>query len=46
MALLRADVAAVLGYPHADALPTGKSLADLGFDSLTAVQIRNRLASR
>ncbi|MGR4849191.1 SDR family NAD(P)-dependent oxidoreductase [Streptomyces sp. LARHCF252] len=44
VALLRADVAAVLGYPHADALPTGKSLADLGFDSLTAVQIRNRLS--
>ncbi|MFB7928165.1 type I polyketide synthase [Streptomyces sp. NPDC056039] len=42
--LLRADVAAVLGYPHADALPVGKSLADLGFDSLTAVQIRNRLS--
>ncbi|MFJ8716280.1 SDR family NAD(P)-dependent oxidoreductase [Streptomyces violaceus] len=44
VALLRADVAAVLGYPHADALPVGKSLADLGFDSLTAVQIRNRLS--
>ncbi|MEU6180133.1 type I polyketide synthase [Streptomyces coeruleorubidus] len=42
--LLRSDVAAVLGYPHADALPAGKSLADLGFDSLTAVQIRNRLS--
>jgi acyl transferase domain-containing protein/thioesterase domain-containing protein/acyl carrier protein len=42
--LLRADVAAVLGYTNADALPAGKSLADLGFDSLTAVQIRNRLS--
>lgn len=42
--LLRADVAAVLGYPHADALPAGKTLAELGFDSLTAVQIRNRLS--
>ncbi|MET9686842.1 thioesterase domain-containing protein, partial [Streptomyces coeruleorubidus] len=42
--LLRADVAAVLGYPHADALPVGKPLSDLGFDSLTAVQIRNRLS--
>ncbi|CAM5271137.1 hypothetical protein SVIOM74S_03488 [Streptomyces violarus] len=29
MELLRADVAAVLGYPHAEALPAGKSLADL-----------------
>ncbi|WP_217206805.1 type I polyketide synthase [Streptomyces sp. AC550_RSS872] len=44
VALLRADVAAVLGYPHADALPAGKSLADLGFDSLTAVQLRNQLS--
>ncbi|MER7407943.1 type I polyketide synthase [Streptomyces sp. NPDC000070] len=42
--LLRADVAAVLGYPHADALPVGKTLTDLGFDSLTAVQFRNRLS--
>ncbi|MFC9504201.1 SDR family NAD(P)-dependent oxidoreductase [Streptomyces sp. NPDC057002] len=42
--LLRADVAAVLGYPDADALPVGKTLADLGFDSLTAVQIRNRIS--
>ncbi|GGX29635.1 type I polyketide synthase [Streptomyces lomondensis] len=42
--LLRADVAAVLGYPHADALPAGKSLTELGFDSLTAVQIRNRMS--
>ncbi|MEY9996702.1 hypothetical protein ABIE67_008734 [Streptomyces sp. V4I8] len=45
VALLRADVAAVLGYPHADALPAGKALADLGFDSLTAVQIRNRVST-
>ncbi|MGW1956976.1 SDR family NAD(P)-dependent oxidoreductase [Streptomyces sp. NPDC001920] len=43
--LLRGEVAAVLGYPHADALPDGKAFADLGFDSLTAVQIRNRLST-
>ncbi|MFJ2771006.1 type I polyketide synthase [Streptomyces sp. NPDC087300] len=43
--LVRADVAAVLGYPDGDALPAGKSLAELGFDSLTAVQIRNRLST-
>ncbi len=42
--LLRADVAAVLGYQDADALPAGKTLTDLGFDSLTAVQVRNRLS--
>lgn len=44
MQLLRADVTVVLGYPHADALPVGKSLSELGFDSLTAVQLRNRLS--
>ncbi|MEI5102754.1 acyl carrier protein [Streptomyces sp. PmtG] len=43
--LLRADVATALGYPDADALPTGKTLSDLGFDSLTAVQIRNRIST-
>ncbi|KDN75907.1 DNA-binding protein [Streptomyces olindensis] len=43
--LLRAEVADVLGYPHADALPAGRSLAELGFDSLTAVQIRNRVSA-
>ncbi|MEU9225371.1 thioesterase domain-containing protein [Streptomyces massasporeus] len=43
--LSRADVAAVLGHPDADALPAGRSPAELGFDSLTAVQIRNRLSA-
>ncbi|WP_328766873.1 type I polyketide synthase [Streptomyces sp. NBC_00286] len=42
--LLRGDVATVLGYRDAAALPTGKTFADLGFDSLTAVQVRNRLS--
>ncbi|MGW2517340.1 SDR family NAD(P)-dependent oxidoreductase [Streptomyces sp. NPDC001617] len=42
--LMRADVAAVLGYPDVDSLPDGKSFAELGFDSLMAVQIRNRLS--
>jgi acyl transferase domain-containing protein/acyl-CoA synthetase (AMP-forming)/AMP-acid ligase II/acyl carrier protein len=42
--LMNADVAAVLGYPDADALPAGRSFAELGFDSLMAVQIRNRLS--
>ncbi|NUP42691.1 MAG: SDR family NAD(P)-dependent oxidoreductase, partial [Streptomyces sp.] len=36
--LMSADVAAVLGYPDADALPAGRSFAELGFDSLMAVQ--------
>ncbi|MEU0071910.1 type I polyketide synthase [Streptomyces sp. NPDC006332] len=42
--LMRADVAAVLGHPDADALPVGRSFAELGFDSLMAVQVRNRLS--
>ena len=41
---MSADVAAVLGYPDADALPAGRSFAELGFDSLMAVQVRNRLS--
>ncbi|MFI6654562.1 type I polyketide synthase [Streptomyces sp. NPDC050523] len=43
--LMNADVAAVLGYPDAAALPAGKSFIELGFDSLMAVQIRNRLST-
>ena len=42
--LMSSDVAAVLGYPDADALPAGRSFAELGFDSLMAVQVRNRLS--
>ncbi|MFI6932520.1 SDR family NAD(P)-dependent oxidoreductase [Streptomyces sp. NPDC050287] len=42
--LMRGDVAAVLGYPDAGALPAGKSFVELGFDSLMAVQVRNRLS--
>lgn len=38
-------MAAVLGHPDAGALPAGRFLAELGFDSLTAVQIRNRLST-
>ncbi|WTP61380.1 type I polyketide synthase [Streptomyces phaeochromogenes] len=44
-ALVRDTVAVVLGYPDGDALPVGKPLADLGFDSLMAVQLRNGLTT-
>jgi rifamycin polyketide synthase module 1/2/3 len=41
--LLRAELAAVLGFPDADAFPADREFGQLGFDSLTALQFRNRL---
>ncbi|MGW3045869.1 beta-ketoacyl reductase, partial [Kitasatospora sp. NPDC001159] len=41
--LLRDNVAAVLGYGPTDTVQTGRSFKELGFDSLTALELRNRL---
>ncbi|NGO72005.1 type I polyketide synthase [Streptomyces boncukensis] len=40
---VQTHVAAVLGHPDPDAIRPGRPFQELGFDSLTAVQLRNQL---
>ncbi|MFI1973437.1 type I polyketide synthase, partial [Streptomyces cinnamoneus] len=44
--LVRTEAAAVLGFPDAEAIERTKAFRELGFDSLTAVQMRDGLSSR
>jgi acyl carrier protein len=43
--LVRAEAATAAGLPTADAVPAGKPFQNLGFDSLMAVDLRNRLSA-
>jgi acyl carrier protein len=43
--LVRATVAAVLGYSDISSVESGRSFQEIGFDSLTALRLRNRLGA-
>jgi acyl transferase domain-containing protein/NADP-dependent 3-hydroxy acid dehydrogenase YdfG/acyl carrier protein len=42
---VRAEVAAVLAHGSPDAIEADRTFSELGFDSLTAVELRNRLSA-
>ncbi|XRQ16607.1 acyl carrier protein, partial [Actinomadura welshii] len=42
---MRDNAAAVLGHTTPESIDTERGFLDLGFDSLTAVELRNRLGT-
>ncbi len=43
--LVRGEIASVLGFPGASAVPLDQPLSEVGLDSLMAIDLRNRLAA-